>query len=451
MPELKLRPPGYGERALNKERFPASLRMTSCVDSAKKRPGTDGRPYRPVKQRLRGDRISRRDDFIVEAAGGDDEEQGAHGKKGERIGPKVNPGGAAENDAAGDVDEVSGGDKVADDVEELRHGFAGENVAGEKDAGEDSEKSELHGMSLRRSFAGDENAEGERDEKIRKGEEREKKNAAMDRDREEEAHGSDNHAQLEETDAEIREKLAEKQAHGANGSDKELLESASFFFADNGEGGKEGGDIEKKNGGESGEKEIGGAGIRIEEDLGAHIDGEGTAIGTSKDTAQGFVEADGGADIDGLAGDGGIRAINEHEDLPGHAMEQLVGIVDGNLDADAALAGDDGVVEIVIIVDIAVDVEGVGVPEAVEEFAGFAAPVGVVDDGVDLADVGVDAVAEKKHLHDGNDQGEEESGEVAADMKRFLIEDGAETTKRIKHWEPPARQLDRTVWLDGGM
>ena len=131
-------------------------------------------------------------------------------------------------------------------------------------------------------------------------------------------------------------------------------------------------------------------------------------------------------------------------------MEELVGVVDGDFDADAAFTGNNGVVEIVIGIDVAVDVKGVGVSEAIEEFAGFAAAVGVVNDSIDLADVGVDAVAEEKHLQDRDDEREEESGEIAADVQGFLIKDGAKTTERIKHWEPPERRTCRLVGPDGG-
>ena len=130
-------------------------------------------------------------------------------------------------------------------------------------------------------------------------------------------------------------------------------------------------------------------------------------------------------------------------------MEELVGVVDGDFDADAAFTGNNGVVEIVIGIDVAVDVKGVGVSEAIEEFAGFAAAVGIVNDSIDLADVGVDAVAEEKHLQDRDDEREEERGEIAADMQRFFIEDGAKTTKGIKHGEPPARRRVAPVLPDG--
>src|SRR5713101_7854467 len=64
-------------------------------------------------------RISRHDDFVLEAAGGDDEEHRAHEEKGDGIDPEMHPARAAEDDAAGDVDEISGGDEVTEDEKEF--------------------------------------------------------------------------------------------------------------------------------------------------------------------------------------------------------------------------------------------------------------------------------------------------------------------------------------------
>src|ERR1700674_2784302 len=94
------------------------------------------------------DRISRHDAVVLEAAGGDDEKHDAHEEEGDGIDPEVHPPCAAEDDAAGDVDEIGGGDEIAEDEEEFGHGFAREDVAGEKDAGKDGEKGELHGFCL---------------------------------------------------------------------------------------------------------------------------------------------------------------------------------------------------------------------------------------------------------------------------------------------------------------
>jgi len=56
--------------------------------------------------------------------------------------------------------------------------------------------------------------------------------------------------------------------------------------------------------------------------------------------------------------------------------------------------------------------------------------------GVDLADVGVDAEAEDHHLQQGDHQGKEKRGRIAADVQRFFEEYGAETAEKIKHGPP---------------
>ena len=53
--------------------------------------------------------------------------------------------GATQDDPAGDVDVIAGGNEIADDVEDRGHGLARKDVAGEKDAGEKGEEGELDG------------------------------------------------------------------------------------------------------------------------------------------------------------------------------------------------------------------------------------------------------------------------------------------------------------------
>src|SRR6267142_1466000 len=106
--------------------------------------------------------------FLLESASCDDQEEGAHGEKCEGIDPQMREASAAQDDAACDVDVIAGGNEVAEDEEEFRHGFAREDVAGKENAWEESKEGELNGFRLRISLAGHENADGKRDEKVRK-------------------------------------------------------------------------------------------------------------------------------------------------------------------------------------------------------------------------------------------------------------------------------------------
>src|SRR5258708_4295066 len=126
---------------------------------------------------------------------------------------------AAKDDSAGDVDEVGRGNKIAKSVEERRHGFAREDVAGEEDAWKNGQKRELHGFPLRIGLAGDEDAKDE-------------------------THESQNERELEETDAQVGEQLAEKQTHWPDGSDEKLFERATLLLADDGKRGEKSGHVE---------------------------------------------------------------------------------------------------------------------------------------------------------------------------------------------------------------
>src|SRR6266852_5557770 len=343
---------------------------------------------------------------------------------------------ATENYATRDVDEISSGNDVADGLEEGRHGFARENITGEENAGENGQKSELHRFRLGIRLAGDEDPKRERGEQIGQREQREQEHAAMNGHEEKETHKEKNETELEEANAEVGEQFTEEKAEGTDRSDEELLEGTALFFADDGEGGKKRGDVEEHDGSEAGQKEICRARIGIEKKLRAHIDGKFGAV--LQNAPKRFIEADGSGDVDGLTGDGGVRAVDEHEDLGAHLVEETVGIIDGDFDADTRFAGDDEIVQIVIVFDVAEDVKRVGIFQAVNELAAFAAAVGVVYSGIDLANVGINAEAEEKHLQQRHGEGKEESARIAANVKSFFVKDGAKTAKNVKHERSPA-------------
>jgi len=82
-------------------------------------------------------------------------------------------------------------------------------------------------------------------------------------------------------------------------------------------------------------------------------------------------------------------------------VQKAVGIVDWDFDSDSRFAGDDQIVQVMIVIDVLDDVKGVGVPETVQELAAFAAAIDVVHDGVDLADVGVNAKPRRNICNSG--------------------------------------------------
>src|SRR5260370_40403201 len=65
--------------------------------------------------------------------------------------------------------------------------------------------------------------------------------------------------------------------------------------------------------------------------------------------------------------------------------------------------------------------------------------MGVVTDVIDLANVAVYDVPQKKHLEQGHGQGKEERARIATHMKRFFIKDSAESAKDVMHGRPPAK------------
>src|SRR5208337_199040 len=185
-------------------------------------------------------RISRHDDFVVEAAGGDAQQDRTHKEENQRIGPQMYPAGAAQDDSAGDIDVISRGHKITEVVEELGHRLAGKDVTGKKDAREDGKKRELHGLRLGRRFAGNQDAQRQRNEEVRQREKREKDDTSMNGHAKKESHRNQQHAELEESYPEIRKQLAEQQAHGAHRGHEELLQCAAFLLPHDGKRGQKG-------------------------------------------------------------------------------------------------------------------------------------------------------------------------------------------------------------------
>src|SRR5208337_3312179 len=225
-------------------------------------------------------RISRHDDFVLEAAGRDDQQGRTHQEKNQGVRPEVYPAGAAQDDAASDIDVISGGNKITEVIEKPGHRFAREDVTGEKDAREYCEKRKLHGVSLRRRLAGNQDAQGQRNEDVRQREKREKNDAAVNGHAKKESHRHQQHAELEKAYPEIREQLAEQQAHGAHGGHEELLQGAAFLLPHDGKRGEKVRHVQEQNRHQAGQKEIGRTRIRIEKNFRAHLHREGgVAVG----------------------------------------------------------------------------------------------------------------------------------------------------------------------------
>src|SRR5215475_6939022 len=107
---------------------------------------------------------------------------------------------AAQNHSASDIDKVAGGHEVADRVESLGHGFAREDVTGEKNTGQDGEEGQLHGFGLSVGFARNQYAQRKRNKDIRQRQERKQKNTAVNGDMEREAHEREDQQQLKKAD-----------------------------------------------------------------------------------------------------------------------------------------------------------------------------------------------------------------------------------------------------------
>src|SRR5258706_16448166 len=102
---------------------------------------------------------------------------------------------AAKNNSARDVDVIRCGNQIAQRGEKRGNGFAREDVARDKNAGENGEKGELGCFGLGRRFAGYENAKGELGEEIRQRKKRQVKEVAVNGHEKNEAHDREDKAE----------------------------------------------------------------------------------------------------------------------------------------------------------------------------------------------------------------------------------------------------------------
>ena len=104
-------------------------------------------------------------------------------------------------------------------------------------------------------------------------------------------------------------------------------------------------------------------------------------------------------DVDRLAGDARLGAVDEHQDLRRLARFQPPRVVLGNLDADAGLAGDDQSGSTSSSRKTwRDDPEVLRVLELLEQLPALLRAGLIEDDRADVADVGVDGVAEHEQL-----------------------------------------------------
>jgi len=102
-------------------------------------------------------------------------------------------------------------------------------------------KRELHGVSLGRGFAGNQDTQRQRNEEVRQREKREQQDIAMYR------HVKKIRIASATSSCSARRNLSpdteaacEQQSHGADGSDEELLKRAAFLFPHDGKRGEKG-------------------------------------------------------------------------------------------------------------------------------------------------------------------------------------------------------------------
>ena len=331
--------------------------------------------------------------LVDELTGGEEDGGASHEREDEGVQPEVGEARAAQDDAAEDLDVVSGGDDAADGAEERRHGVDEKDVAGEKDRGQDGAHGELEGFSLGAGFGGDEEADSEYGEQEGQRHCEQNEDVAVDGHLKDDAHDDEDGAELSEAEDAVGNHLADHEAEGGDGRHGELLERAALAFADEAEGDEQDGHDLEENGDEAGNEEVCRAGGRVVEDGGADLDGH---LRGAEDAGEGLLEGDAGGGVDGLAGDGGVGAVDEDEDGGGGAALELAGVVVGDLDGDAGFACAHGGVHVGVGLHGEGEAEDVGCGEAFEELAALLGVGLVEDDGGDLADVGVDCEAEEE-------------------------------------------------------
>ena len=215
----------------------------------------------------------------------------------------------------------------------------------------------------------------------------------MDGHLKDDTHDGEDEAEFSEAENAVGNHLADHEAEGGDGCHGELLEGAALAFAHEAEGDEQDDHDLQENGDEAGDEEVRRASGGVVEDGGADLDGH---LRGAEDAVEGLFEGDSGGGVDGLAGDGGVGAVDEDEDGGGGAALELAGVVVGNFDCDARFACAHGGVHVGVRLDGEGEAEGVGCGEAFEELAALLGVGFVENDGGDLADVGVDCEAEEK-------------------------------------------------------
>jgi hypothetical protein len=121
------------------------------------------------------------------------------------------------------------------------------------------------------------------------------------------------------------------------------------------------------------------------------------------------------------------------ESEPSIRISTVAGVVVGDAERDADVAGADVVIHLGGGERVAVDGEDVGGGEALDQGAALLGVRFVEHDGGNLAHVGVDGEAEEEQLNHGEQQGEGKRAAVADDVQELLAADGDEATEEVVH------------------
>src|SRR5579872_2935931 len=193
------------------------------------------------------------------------------------LGPEFGQASSAQDNAADDLDVVGSRDETADALEEDGHVLDEEDIAAEKHRGEYGPHGELEGFGLGARLGGDDESEAEHGEQEWQREREKSKHAAVNGDKEHDAHDEEDGAEFDEGEDTVGDHLADHEAEGGDGRHGELLEGAALAFADETERNKKDGHDLEKDGDEAGHEEVSGARGRIVEDGRANFDGDAAA------------------------------------------------------------------------------------------------------------------------------------------------------------------------------
>jgi len=312
------------------------------------------------------------------------------------------------------------------------HRFEREHEARQQDVRKHEEEGHLHGLLLSLRERREEQAERQVRCDEHEGEPVEHADGADQRHIEHELAGSEDQRHLHVADGDVGDDLADDELDVLDRRDDELFESAALALASDGHGGQHHHGHRQNDADEPRHDVDRGAEVRVVPSVGLQLHRcQRSPAAALRELRHHQIARAGGDERRGgvrRAGDGlRIRAVDDQLHLGVASPHEVAREARGHDQSDPGTPGAQGVLDLLEVAGVSHDVVEARGPHRLDQIARGGALVLVVDHGRDVANVGIDGVAEEQQLHHRQHEHHGHRETVAPQLEQLFPRDDPRT------------------------